>query len=136
VSAMRALAALLAALPLSAVPALPVAAAEPVERPPDTARTRLLLADTMGAMHYLTIICSGRLLQDWRNRMSEMLSLESLADYQATDLIAAFNHGYRQQKRYYPECTAQNVSRIVAQKRYFAEQGKVLAATLADPYLH
>ncbi len=125
---------LLAAIALGVMAAQ--SAAGPVQRPPDTTRNRLMLADTLGALHYLTIICSGRLLQDWRNRMSEMLQLEPLAGYERDDLIAAFNHGFRMQKRYYPACTAQNVDQISVQKRYLAKQGKILADALADPYLH
>ena len=114
----------------------PAAAREPIQRPPDTARNRFLLADTLGAMHYLTIACSGKLAQQWRSRMGEMLNLEGLAEGERNDLIEAFNHGYRRQKAYFPACTPQTVSRIGAQKRFFAEQGKILAAALADPYLH
>ena len=129
----------LAAIALAALGVLtahPAAAAGAVQRPPDTYSNRLALADTLGGLHYLTIICSGRMLQDWRNRMSEMLQLEPLSDYERDDLIAAFNHGYRTQKRYFPQCTAQNVDQISAQKRYLAKEGKILAAALADPYLH
>ncbi len=114
----------------------PAQAQEPVSRPPDTARNRVLLADTLGAVHYLTTVCVGRQDQSWRNHMSEMLQLESLSSYERQDLIAAFNHGYRQEQQYYPVCTPQTVSRIGAKKRFKAEQGQILSTALADPYLH
>jgi len=107
-----------------------------IQRPPDTTRNRLFLADTLGAMHYLTITCSGRLDQSWRERMAEMLQLEPLSAYEREDLVAAFNHGFRQQKREFPRCTPRTVSQIMAQKRLKAEQGQFLTTALADPYLH
>jgi uncharacterized protein (TIGR02301 family) len=111
-------------------------AREPIKRPPDTARNRMLLADTMGAMHYLTIACSGLADQSWRARMAEMMQIEPLSSYERQDLVAAFNRGYRQEKYYYPQCTPRNVSQIQVQKRFKAEQGQILSAALADPYLH
>ncbi len=116
--------------------ATPVLAQEPVQRPPNTAQNRTLLADTLGAIHYLTTVCVGRKDQSWRSRMGEMLQLEALSTYERDDLISAFNHGYRQQQRYYPVCTPQTVSQIAAQKRLKAEQGQILSTALADPYLH
>jgi len=107
-----------------------------IQRPPDTTRNRLFLADTLGAMHYLTITCSGRLDQSWRERMAEMLQLEPLSAYEREDLVSAFNHGFRQQKRDFPHCTPRTVSQIMAQKRLKAEQGQFLTTALADPYLH
>ncbi len=126
---------LLALLGMSTAPVL--AQDKPaIQRPPDTTRNRLLLADTLGAMHYLTITCSGRLDQSWRERMAEMLQLEPLSAYEREDLVAAFNHGFRQQKHEFPRCTPRTVSQIMAQKRLKAEQGQFLTTALADPYLH
>ena len=119
-----------------AIPTLSVQAQEEVLRPPNTAQNRLFLADTLGALHYLTLACSGRLDQSWRNRMAEMMQLEPLSAYERDDLVAAFNHGYRQEKRYFPRCTPRTVSQINAQKRIKAEQGQFLSTALADPYLH
>jgi uncharacterized protein (TIGR02301 family) len=118
------------------IPALPVQAQEEVLRAPDTAQNRLFLADTLGALHYLTVACSGRMDQSWRGRMAEMMQLEALSAYERDDLVAAFNHGYRQEKRYFPRCTPRTVSQINAQKRIKAEQGQFLSTALADPYLH
>ncbi len=111
-------------------------AQEAINRPPDTTRNRLLLADTLGAMHYLTVTCSGLQDQSWRGRMSELLQIEQLSAYERDDLVAAFNHGYRQEKHYYPRCSSRSVRQIEAQKQRKAEQGKLLSAALADPYLH
>ncbi len=116
--------------------AAPALGQEPIQRNPDTARNRQLLSDTFGAMHYLTIICSGVMEQSWRDRMAELLAVEQLPARERDNLIAAFNHGYRQEQIYYPDCTPQTVGTINAQKRLKAEQGRFLATALADPYLH
>ncbi len=125
----------LASIALMLAPSL-VKAQNAIERPANTTRTRLMLADALGAIHYLTVTCSGLRDQSWRARMSELLSLEPLSAYERDDLVAAFNHGYRQEKYYFPQCNAQTVNRILAQKRIIAEQGQILSTALADPYLH
>lgn len=106
------------------------------QRPPDTTKNRLLLADTLGAMHYLSSVCSGLLEQTWRDRMVELLQVEQISARMQDNLIAAFNHGFRLQEQYYPSCTPNTVGRINAQKRLKSEQGRLLAVALADPYLH
>ncbi|PHR57373.1 MAG: TIGR02301 family protein [Robiginitomaculum sp.] len=106
-------------------------AQSPVQRPPDTRRTMEKLAETIGAIHYLHVVCQGRKTQDWRDRMVEMLELENPGYRARGRLIGAFNQGYRQQARRFPDCGSQ----IDRQIQIKAEQGRILSDALADPYL-
>ncbi len=115
--------------------AFPAFAAPPpktVLRPPNTARTLEQLAETLGSMHYLTMVCDGRQSQYWRQRMVELLKLENPDPWLMDRLTAAFNYGYRTQRAYYPVCNPQ----VEAQKERKSRQGHFLSSALADPYLH
>ncbi len=109
----------------------PALAQSPVERPPETRRTMEKLAETIGAIHYLHVVCQGRKTQDWRDRMVEMLELENPGYRARGRLIGAFNQGYRQQARQFPDCGPQ----IDRQIQIKSEQGRILSDALADPYL-
>lgn len=102
-----------------------------VTRPPDTAQNQVLLAQTIGAIHWLTIVCDGRKDQTWRDHMIEMLELEKPGYRQRQRLVAAFNRGYREQERQYPKCKSEEISAEIRRK---AEQGQILSDALGEPY--
>jgi uncharacterized protein (TIGR02301 family) len=108
----------------------------PVKRPPNTDRTLERLADAMGAVHYLNVVCEGRKRQDWRDRMVELLELEQPDYYLRSRLIGAFNRGYQEQERMFPACSDALKSEISQQIQLKAKQGRILSDALADPYLH
>jgi len=103
-----------------------------VVRPPDTRQNLQLLAGTMGAIHYLNVLCQGRESQDWREKMVEMLELENPNYQMRATLIQSFNRGYRQQEQRFRRCGPE----IDRQLQIKAEQGRILSDALADPYLH
>ncbi|VAV88574.1 hypothetical protein MNBD_ALPHA06-1041 [hydrothermal vent metagenome] len=102
-----------------------------VIRPPETSQNLLAMADVMGAMHYLNVLCKGKQNQDWRERMVEMLELENPEYYLRAQLISSFNNGFRQQQRMFGVCS----ERIAAQMQQKSKQGRILSDALGDPYL-
>ncbi|MBI3437847.1 MAG: TIGR02301 family protein [Proteobacteria bacterium] len=59
------------------------------------------LAEVLGGSHYLRIVCEGRGDQRWRTYMQGVIQREPQYNDQ---LIAAFNHGYRDQEARFPTC--------------------------------
>lgn len=124
---------LLSVVLLAAAPAMAQTGGNPgaVARPPNTMQNQAQLAETLGAMHWLTIVCAGRKDQAWRNRMIEMLELENPGYRQRQRMVAAFNRGYREQEDQFPKCMQEAVS---AQIRLKAQQGQILSNALGEPY--
>lgn len=61
------------------------------------------LAQVLGHAHYLRLLCVGRSDQSWREYMRQLLDREGGS--RRTDLVDAFNAGYRQGEERYPSCT-------------------------------
>ena len=89
------------------------------------------LAYTLGELHYLAFACDGLESQDWRNRMLELLAMETPARGGDRDrLIEAFNDGYRVQQRYRPVCGPE----VEAERRALAHRGRDLAEMMRATY--
>jgi len=110
-----------------------LAAAQQPARPPETPEGRRQqylgearqLAHVLGHAHYLRLLCAGRGDQSWRDFMRQLLDREGGA--RRTDLIEAFNNGYRVGEERFPSCTAG----AQAQENELKAQGLRLADTLA-----
>ncbi len=102
-----------------------------IERPPETPSNLLQLANIIGSVHYLNVVCKGRSTQEWRERMVEMLELENPDFRFQGQLIAAFNQGYRDQEFRFPVCN----DKIPGQIQNLSKKGRILSDALADPYL-
>lgn len=61
------------------------------------------LAQVLGGAHYLRVLCVGRGDQSWRQFMVAMLDREG--GQRRTDLVDAFNAGYRDSELRFPACT-------------------------------
>jgi uncharacterized protein (TIGR02301 family) len=83
------------------------------------------LAQVLGNAHYLRLLCVGRGDQSWREYMRLLLDREGGA--RRTDLIDAFNVGYRIGEERFPACTAG----ARAQETELKAQGLRLADTLS-----
>ncbi len=112
----------------------PQAEVEP-ERPyqPQVLRSNLLLSlsQTLGGMHYLRVVCEGRDEQYWRERMIELMELESGGYRLREAMITAFNEGYYDEERRHPQCGGN----LQAAKDRLSAEGQRLAKQLGDPYL-
>lgn len=123
----------LLAITLTAVLFVGVAAAQQPARPPETPEGRRQqyqtearqLAHVLGQAHYLRLLCVGRGDQSWREYMRQLLDREG--GPRRTDLIDAFNAGYRFGEERFPACTAGAQS----QENELKTQGLRLADTLA-----
>lgn len=83
------------------------------------------LAQVLGNAHYLRLLCSGRGDQSWREYMRLLLDREGGG--RRTDLIDAFNAGYRAGEERFPACTPG----AQALESELKAQGLRLADTLA-----
>lgn len=117
---------LLAAVAMLA--ALPVQGADEAATGEDLER----LARTLGAVHYLRVLCNPGEGQVWRDRMLTLLSAGPLVHDRREALIAAFNAGYGAQASAHPRCTpaAANLGNTYA--RQGAGQARRLAARLGN----
>lgn len=125
----------LAALACVCVAVAGAALAQPAQRSslpetPEGRRQQYLLetrqlAQVLGNAHYLRLLCAGRGDQSWREYMRLLLDREGGA--RRTDLIDAFNIGYRIGEERFPACTAG----AQAQEAELKAQGLRLADTLS-----
>jgi uncharacterized protein (TIGR02301 family) len=83
------------------------------------------LAQVLGTAHYLRLLCAGRSDQSWRDFMRQLLDREG--GPRRTDLVDAFNAGYRIGEERFPSCTPAAVAEETALKA----QGLRLADTLS-----
>lgn len=99
----------LVAICLCLAPALAVAQARaPLTETPQSRRQQYgdelkQLAQVLGGAHYLRVLCVGRGDQSWRQFMVAMLDREG--GQRRTDLVDAFNVGYRDSELRFPSCT-------------------------------
>lgn len=105
------------------------------ERPyqPQVLRSSLLLSlsRTLGGVHYLRVVCEGRDEQYWRERMIELMELESGGYRLREAMITAFNEGYYDEEQRHPQCGGD----LQAAKNRLSAEGQRLAKQLGDPYL-
>lgn len=83
------------------------------------------LAHVLGGAHYLRVLCVGKSDQSWRLFMVAMLDREG--GPRRTDLVDAFNDGYRDIELRFPGCSPAAQAEEVELK----SQGMRLADTLA-----
>ncbi len=126
----RLLAGLCAALVLTGTGATFAQTRPPLTETPQSRRTQygqelMQLAHVLGGAHYLRVLCVGKSDQSWRLFMVAMLDREG--GPRRTDLVDAFNDGYRDIELRFPGCspTAQ------AEETELKNQGMRLADTLA-----
>ncbi|MDZ4775482.1 MAG: TIGR02301 family protein [Alphaproteobacteria bacterium] len=83
------------------------------------------LANVLGQAHYLRLLCAGRSDQSWREYMRQLLDREG--GPRRTDLVDAFNAGYRAGEERFPACTPG----AQTQEGELKSQGLRLADTLS-----
>lgn len=100
---------------------------------PQVLRSNLLLSlsQTLGGVHYLRVVCEGRDEQYWRERMIELMELESGGYRLREAMITAFNEGYYEEERRHPRCGGD----LKAARDRLSAEGQRLAKQLGDPYL-
>ena len=102
-----------------------------VDRPPETSAILTDLAWILGATHYLSVLCEGRNSQTWRDAMVELLELENPHYRLRRNLVGEFNAGYQNQQRRFYSCDTVSKQQL----QTISKQGRILSASLADPYL-
>lgn len=113
-----------------AAPALAQTRPPPLTETPQSRRTQYAdelqqLAQVLGGAHYLRVLCVGKNDQSWRQFMVALIDREG--GRRRTDLVDAFNDGYRDLETNFPACSPAAQSREVELKN----QGMRLADTLA-----
>lgn len=89
------------------------------------------LARNLGQMHYLRTLCFGDGDQQWREYMSEMLSIEAEGDPdKQRELTQSFNAGYYNEQSRHGSCTPALAADVAA----LAENGRSVSRMLGDPY--
>lgn len=83
------------------------------------------LAQVLGNAHYLRVLCVGRGDQSWREFMRQLLDREG--GPRRTDLVDAFNIGYRTGEERFPACSPA----AQAEEAELKAQGLRLADTLS-----
>ncbi|UVD59096.1 TIGR02301 family protein [Rhizobium sp. Pop5] len=89
------------------------------------------LAEVLGSVHYLRILCKAPDGDEWRKGMQQLLDSETGNEPQRKEkLTAAFNRGYRAFASVYTDCTA---AAIVAEERY-RNEGATLATEITSRF--
>lgn len=91
----------------------------------------LELAQVLGQAQWIRILCNGDEDQTWRTYMQDMLELEGHEGGQHTQLVSAFNQGFRQMRASYRTCTED----MKAVEGRLAARGKDLSDQIARSYL-
>jgi uncharacterized protein (TIGR02301 family) len=129
----------LLALPLLAAGGL-AASASAQEQPTPAAATPsdpnhwatvMQLAEVLGQVHWVRVLCNGDQDETWRRYMQDLLELEGRSGGQHTALVGAFNNGYRAGRTSYHDCNAE----MRAVESRLAGRGRTLAEQLARSYL-
>jgi uncharacterized protein (TIGR02301 family) len=66
----------------------------------------LRLAELIGSIHYLGVLCDRDTGQAWRDRMTALLEAEGTSALRRSMLTQRFNRGFRNYSRSYRDCTA------------------------------
>ena len=124
------LAALCAALLLLGPGAGLAQSSPPLTETPQSRRTQYgqelaQLAHVLGGAHYLRVLCVGKSDQSWRLFMVAMLDREG--GPRRTDLVSAFNDGYRDTELRFPGCSPA----AQGEETELKNQGMRLADTLS-----
>ena len=93
----------------------------------------LRLAEILGSIHHLRDVCGANEGQLWREQMLKLLEVEDPTGQVRSQLIAAFNNGYRGYRRTYTSCTA---TATTAGNRFLTEASQLsneLALLLDTP---
>jgi len=98
------------------------------DRAPVQRQTLNELAYVLGQSHALRQACRGGSDQFWRNRMSNLLQVESSDEGLERSLREAFNTGYAAAQAQYPECD----SRSQAEAARIARRGATLAKAVGQ----
>lgn len=121
-----------ALLALLTLPAASAAAQEPARpAPPGHWQTVVELAQVLGQTHWVRILCNGDQDETWRRYMQDLLELEGREGDQHTQLVGAFNQGFRQLRATYRSCSED----MKAVEGRLAARGKDLADQIARSYL-
>lgn len=104
----RLLAALCACLAFAPLAALAQVRPPPLTETPQSRRVQYTdesrqLAHVLGGAHYLRVLCVGKSDQSWRQFMTAMIDREG--GPRRSDLVDAFNDGYRDIELRFPVCS-------------------------------
>ncbi|WP_439272537.1 TIGR02301 family protein [Pseudochrobactrum sp. HB0163] len=89
----------------------------------------ILLAETLGSLHYLSNLCGDKTSQ-WRDAMTMLLTTEKVDANRRKNLVSGFNNSYRAYADNYNQCTSQALKAI----ERFKIQGEQLSAELISHY--
>ena len=99
-----------------AVPASPASDSRPYD-------TKLLrLAELIGSIHYLSVLCAKGPEAAWRDRMMALLDAEGTSAVRGAMLTHRFNRGYRNYSRNYRDCTPTAETTVT---RFFSEAAEL-----------
>ncbi len=128
--------ALCCAGPALAAAAAPAPAAKPpAEPPPPSAAAAppyeadlLRLSEILGAVHYLSQLCSANEGEVWRDQMTKLLDTETPDEGRRARMVTRFNHGYDSFKSVYLSCTP---AATESTRRYLDEGARIAAEITA-----
>lgn len=90
------------------------------------------LADVLGRVHAVRVLCNGQGDQYWREYMRNLLDLEApAAGYRRSRMVDSFNAGYSSEQSRFATCTpeaAQSESDLSTRGRQLSESLASLAA--------
>jgi uncharacterized protein (TIGR02301 family) len=111
--------------------AAPPAPASPApETPPPYEPDLLKLAEAMGSIAFLRVLCTGTEEPVWRERMASLIESEGRTPARRDTLTATYNRGYRSYALVYRTCTASAEEALVR----LAREGESLSRTLAGRF--
>ncbi|MGL4289987.1 MAG: TIGR02301 family protein [Phreatobacter sp.] len=84
----------------------------------------LRLAEIMGALHYLRMLCTGPETGAWRREMQALLDAEASSAERRERLTLRFNRGYAGFEQTHRSCTP---AAQVATRRYLDEGQRIVA---------
>lgn len=128
--ASAAVAAVLAAVVLTASPAAPRAQEDGPVPPPPYEQALLRLSEILGALHYLRDLCGADDGELWRDQMQGLIDAESPDYVRRLRLADAFNRGHDSYRAVYLACTP-SAEITVAN---FLEEGALLAGEIVARY--
>jgi uncharacterized protein (TIGR02301 family) len=117
----------LAIVPLAAL-AQESAPPAPPDQPQSTEARLVQLAQILGTLHYVRVLCEPSDGTYWRDRMQDMLRLEKPSLAERNELISQFNAGYQSAQQRFATCTPE-AEGFAADT---AKQGEALSETIAN----
>jgi uncharacterized protein (TIGR02301 family) len=129
-----------AAVPASAAPKAgpaekPAADAPPAPEAPRPSTAPFMkplgrLATILGSVHFLRALCGDENAAVWRDRMNDLIRIQSPNDADREILIASFNSGYRSFASVYRRCTPAAREAVAR----YQEEGAALGRDIAARY--